>query len=266
MRIPGAFLLISLLASHAAAGERPSRIVSLDYCADQFVLKLLERERILAVSPDARKSFSFMRAAAEGVRQAPPRAEDVLLLEPDLVVRSYGGGPKLGAFLQRAGVRVVEVGAAADLDGVKRVLEAMAAALGEPERGAELIRDMERREAALPGEPGGETMLYLTPGGVTTGPGTLVHAMIEAAGFRNFQQAPGWRTLPLERLAYERPDRLAVARFGPDTGGLEGWTALRHPLARAWMRELPVTRIPGAWTACGGWFLLDAVEALAASE
>ena len=34
-------------------GARPMRIVSLDYCADQYVLKLVDRERILAVSPDA---------------------------------------------------------------------------------------------------------------------------------------------------------------------------------------------------------------------
>ena len=68
----------------AAACEPPRvepsaarRIVSLDYCADQFVLGLAERRRILAVSPDADADFSYMRASAEGLRTVRPRAEDV---------------------------------------------------------------------------------------------------------------------------------------------------------------------------------------------
>ncbi len=258
-------ILVALLPFPAAARE-PSRIVSLDYCADQFVLKLVERDRILAVSPDAVKSFSYMRKTAEGIPQVRPRVEDVLPLDPDLVVRSYGGGPGLGAFLARAGVRVAQVGPADDFDGVKRILGEMAAALGAPARGAALIRDMELREAALPGEAGRETMLYLTPSGVTTGPGTLVHEMMRMAGFRNYQEKPGWRSIPLERLAYGRPDRIAAAFFNGDTAMLESWSAMRHPVARTLLRDLPVMTLPGAWTACGSWFLLDAIEALAAAR
>ena len=250
----------------AAEGTKPSRIVSLDYCADQFVLKLADRDRILAVSPDAGKSFSFMRAAAEGLPRVRPRAEDVLPLGPDLVVRSYGGGSNIAAFLERAGVGIAQVGVAENLAGVKRVLREMAQALGEAGRGEALVSEMEEREAALRRRPGTETILYLTPSGITTGPGTLVHDMLRAAGFVNFQREPGWRPLPLERLAYERPDRVAVAVFGNDASRVEAWSAMRHPLVRARLRDLPVTSIPGAWTSCGGWFLLDAMEALAAGE
>ncbi|PZU18112.1 MAG: iron ABC transporter substrate-binding protein, partial [Citromicrobium sp.] len=32
--------------------DAPRRIVSLDYCADQYVLKFADREDILALSPD----------------------------------------------------------------------------------------------------------------------------------------------------------------------------------------------------------------------
>ncbi|MCG8441008.1 MAG: ABC transporter substrate-binding protein, partial [Caulobacterales bacterium] len=91
-------------ASAPPAPERPARVVSLDFCADQYVLKLVERQRVLALSPDATREFSYMRAEAAGVRSVRPRAEDVILLEPDLVVRSYGGGPNAAAFFERAGV------------------------------------------------------------------------------------------------------------------------------------------------------------------
>ena len=56
------------------------RIVSLDYCADQYVLGLVERSRILALSPDAGEDFSYLRAEAEGIPAIRPRAEDVLVL------------------------------------------------------------------------------------------------------------------------------------------------------------------------------------------
>jgi iron complex transport system substrate-binding protein len=103
----------------------------------------------------------------------------------------------------------------------------------------------------------------MTPAGVTSGPGTLVHEMMNAAGIDNFQTEEGWRPLPLERLAYERPDLVAAAFFGVGTNHPDGWSAARHPVARAQLAERPRVDLEGAWTACGGWFVLDAVEALA---
>ena len=82
----------------ASPSDRPMRIVSLDFCSDQYVLKLADRAQILALSPDAGREFSFMREAAAGLPTVRPVAEDVLILQPDLVIRSYGGGPKAGVF------------------------------------------------------------------------------------------------------------------------------------------------------------------------
>ena len=128
---------------------RPMRIVSLDYCADQFVLKFVDKDRILAVSPDAGKEFSYMRDAAKGVRVARPVAEDVIILKPDLVVRSYGGGPNAAAFFERAGVPVLNVGWAGDVEAVIANIERMADELGEPQQGQAVIADMRARLAAI---------------------------------------------------------------------------------------------------------------------
>ena len=239
------------------------RIVSLDYCADQYVLKLVDRERILAVSPDAVKSFSYMREAALGVPSVRPFAEDVLIARPDLIVRSYGGGPNAAAFFERAGVPVLNVGWAGDLDGVRRVTLEMAEGLGEPERGAQIVTDMEARLAAISAGERTRRALYMTPFGVTTGPGSLVHEMLVAAGLDNFQETAGWHPLPLERLAYERPDMVVAAFFDAGSGSKDAWSAMRHPVARAQVRDLPSVQLEGAWTSCGAWFLVDAIEALA---
>lgn len=244
----------------------PTRIVSLDFCSDQFVLKLLDRERILAVSPDAMQSFSYMREAAVDVPRVRPNAEDVLMLKPDLIVRAYGGGPNAQAFFERAGVPVVTVGWANDMDGIKRVTLDVGAALGEPARAQAVVDDMSARLAAIkiPISKNKREALYMTPGGVTSGEGSLIHEMLMAAGLENFQKQPGWRPLPLERLAYEQPDVIASAYFEDRVNNKDAWSAMGHPVARKQMRERPSVALQGAWTSCTGWFLLDAVEALAA--
>ena len=62
------------------------------------------------------------------------------------------------------------------------------------------------------------------------------------------------------------PDLVAAAFFESATNHVDSWSAARHPVAQAQLRELPVVPLDGAWTSCGGWFLIDAVEALAKAE
>ena len=263
--------LACLLSACAQVAERgadaPRRIVSLDYCADQYVLKFADREDILALSPDAGKRFSYMRAAAEGIPTVRPRTADVLALQPDLVVRTYGGGHDIADFMKEPGVPVVQIGFPQSIAEVRDEVLRVGTELGKPDEAEKLVADMDRRLKAL-GERSGpqREVLYMTPAGVTAGEGTLVHELFVAAGLENFQDRPGWNPLPLERLAYERPDLIAAAFFESQTNHVDNWSAARHPVARAQLRELPVVPLEGAWTSCGGWFLIDAVEALAVGK
>lgn len=268
MRTILAVLASLLLAACSQApepvGDAPRRIVSLDYCADQYVLRFAEREEILALSPHARDPYSFMRAEAEGVPLIRPRTADVLALEPTHVVRSYGGGPKVTAFMERAGIKVVQLGFPGTLAEVRDEVLRVGSELGGAEAAQGIARDMDKRLAALAEAPGdGREALYITPGGVTAGEGTLVHELMRAAGIANFQRRGGWNAIPLERLAYERPDLVAAGFFEDRASHVDSWSAARHPIVKRQLEELPVVRLEGAWTSCGGWFLVDAVEALA---
>lgn len=254
-------LLVSALAMPVRAA---GAVVSLDYCADQFVLALLPRARILAVSVDATEHFSYMREAARGVRKVRSVAEDVLILAPDLVVRAYGGGANAPHFFRRAGIAVFQLGFVQSIDDVRENTRRVATALGEAARGEALIADMDRRLAAVRRHAPGTRALYITPGGFTAGPDTLVHEMLAAAGLANFQQQSGFRELPLERLAYERPDLIVTAFFGTRASSADAWSAAHHPIVRRQMAAAPLLHLDGAWTSCGGWFLVEAVEALAA--
>ena len=236
------------------------RVVSVDYCADQYVLKFVTRDRIAAVSLDAAKDFSYMRETAAGIPQVRSSAEDILALQPDLIVRSYGGGPNAKAYFEQAGVPVVQIGWASDLASVKQVVRDMAAALGAAKEGEALVAEMDTRLAALPKARGNTKVLYMTPGGVTSGPGSLVDEMLKEVGLSNFETKAGWHALPLERLVIEQPDLIAYASFDSH---VTPWSMARHPIARKQIRELPTVKLEGAWTSCGGWFLVDAIEALA---
>ena len=253
-------------ATPPASPALPLRIASLDYCADQYLLALVPRDRIAALSVDADKPFSYLRAQVGTLPRVRPRIEDVLATRPDLVIRSYGGGQGAEAQLAAAGVPVLQLGYPGDLRGVRAELIRVAGALGAADAGDALASQMDARLAAVRGAGSRATLLYMTPGGVTAGPGTLVDEAIRAAGYANFQTAPGWASLPLERLAKEQPDRIAAASFGAWDRAPDGWSAARHPVARRAMQTRPVVAIDGAWTACGAWFLVEAVAAMAAAR
>ncbi|WP_338447317.1 ABC transporter substrate-binding protein [Pelagerythrobacter marensis] len=247
----------------APPGTEPQRIVSLDYCADQYVLRFADRDAILALSPYAGERFSYMRAEAEGLPMVRPRTADILALRPDLVIRSFGGGADVVPFLEDLGVPVVQIGFPQTIAEVREEVVRVGSALGAGAEAQRVAADMDRRLAALPAPPDRpRTALYMTPGGMTSGEGTLVHEILRTAGLANFQDRAGWNILPLERLAYERPDVVAPAFYeGVESQG-DIWSAARHPVAQAQLENRPVVPLEGAWTSCGGWFLIDAIEAL----
>lgn len=267
------FLIFSTLALIAAAcAPRPAarsednarpRVVSLDFCADQFVLKFIDRQSIAALSPDAEKSESYLREEAKGLPKVRPRAEDILLHRPDIVVRSYGGGPRATEFFERAGVKVVQIPYANDIAGARQSVIDVARDLGVAGRGETVAMEMEARLASLPDNETSPSVLYMTSKGAVAGTGTSIDDMLTRAGAENFQTASGWGGLPLERLAYERPDMIAAGFFETSDLVSDIWSPARHPLVRRRLAELPVIDIPGAWTACGGWFNVNAIEALA---
>lgn len=238
------------------------RIVSLDYCADQYVLKLAPREWIVALSPHAKDDYSYLRNEVGDIPLIPNRAEDILLTRPTLVVRSYGGGPMISGQLERAGIQTVQLGYISDLDGVKSETLRVATELGVPERGKSLVAEMDQLLSQLPASQD-LSALYITPGGVTAGQGTMVDSLITASGLTNAEDRQSWVGLPLETIARQNPDIFITSFYDTTYAAGAPWSSARHPVMRRALKDTPTVRIDGAWTACGAWFLVDAVEAIA---
>ena len=257
----------------AISSQRAQRVISLDYCADQYVLKFVDSKNIVALSPDAEEPFSYLREQARGLRKIRPVAENILALSPDVVVRSYGGGPTIEHFLKRAGISVVNIGWAVNMEGsdetaIPVITQRVAAALGERERGRQTVAEYRRRLSTvnlqrIEGSQHTALALYMSAAGATTGPGSLVHDLLITAGLGNFEDQPGWRSIPLEKLAYKSPSLVATAFFDEGTNHRNSWSASRHPVARSLRTSASHVELEGAWTACGAWFAASAVEALA---
>jgi iron complex transport system substrate-binding protein len=255
-------------SGQAAGGERPLRVVSLDYCADQYVLGLADRSQIAALSPDAAQDFSYHAVAAQGLPRVRPRTEDILALRPDLVVRAYGGGPALAGQLERLGVPVHQLGFGEQLADIRTTIRSAGAALGQAARAGERIAQMDARLAAAASAVPAEAQpraLYLTASGFTSGRGSMVHEMMQAAGLANAEGGFGWRSLPLEELVSQRPQLVVTAFFGTEAARQDVWSVSRHGVVREMVEQVPRVDLPAPLVACGGWWLADGVEAMAAA-
>lgn len=257
-----ALCLLTTLGWAPVSIANTERVISLDYCADQFALGLLPREAIAALSVDAERDFSYMRDRARGLTKVRSSAENVLALEPTLIIRSYGGGPNAKHFYERLGIPVVQIGYANTIQQVRTEMLRLAEALGEKDRGTAMADQMTERLNALTQQKTAKSVMYITQGGVTSGRNTLVDEMIRAARLNNFEQQSGWREIPLEELTLEQPEVIATAFYQTGSQHEKFWSAARHPIIRNELQRIQKIELDGATTACGGWFLLDAVERL----
>lgn len=255
---PAAAVLVLSLALPSMAMAAPARVASLDQCADQYVMALAPRTAIVGVSPRADDPDSHLRAQAAGLPRLRPTLESMLAARPDVVVRYWGGEPRLVARLKERGVRVVEIEDATDFDGVRANVRRIAGALGQAAAGEQLVADMDRRLAAVSGRDKGEA-LYLTAGGFTAGPGSLIDAILRAAGFRSAAD-PGFAPVSVEQIVLTPPARFVLGFFEQVRADWRG--AGRHPLVRRATRQRPSTRVPGAVLGCPAWFAAEAVTRL----
>ena len=261
MRI-AALLLASALLTGPAAGQAPARVVSLDYCADQYLMALADPGQIAAVSVQAGDAHSALRDQAAGLPRVRDAAEDVLALQPDLIMRSYGGGARARAYYARLGLSVHDLGYANDFYDVRAMIQRAAHALGHPERGEALIAAMDADLAAARNGPR-LSALYMTPSGVTAGSGTLIDELLQAANLDNVAArggASGWRSIPLEGLIEQEPDLVITAFFDGASAPRDSWAMARHPVFQDMLDRADRIELDGAQISCSAWTLAAAAR------
>jgi iron complex transport system substrate-binding protein len=261
------FICALVLAIALPARAEPRRIVSLDYCADQFVLALADRDQIAGVSRNAERDDSYFRARAGGLPKVRPTLEEVLALHPDLIVRNWGGPSDAAAVYGRFGVPVLHVGDVSTFAAARADLLRAAQAIGHPERGAALAHDLDLRLARLRAYAPRVALpvMYLSVGGAVAGRDTMMNAMIEAAGGRNVRTDASWTVLPLERLVQTPPALIATAFFDTGRTRMDAWSPARHPAMQAMLAHTRTVALPPAAVSCEAWTAIDGAETIAAA-
>jgi iron complex transport system substrate-binding protein len=263
-----AVVLSALGAAPAIAQPAPQRIVSLNLCADQLVLALADRSRIVALSPFATDpAMSHLAAQADGLPNVTGGAEAVLGLAPDLVLVGGIDRATTARLIAARGTRIVTMTVAASLDEAVAQVREVAAARRFPERGAALvtlIEDARARLAEARRQP--VVALAVERRGYAAGPASLTGALLTEAGFL---PPAGGPTGHGGFLGLEQIVRLAPSVLITDTpAGLDdqGAAFLRH---RALIDLYPPARrvqLPQALTLCAGPSLIAALEQLEAAR
>ena len=264
----GFVLLAALLFGGAPAWAKPERIVSMNLCADQLVMMLADRDRIASVSYlAANPTASALAAEADGITLNHGLAEEILPMEPDLVLAGTFTTRPTVFLLRRFGYPIVELPVASSLGDIRSSIRVVAEAVGEPARGEALIADFDRTLQAVPAtdsKPPPLAVLYWA-NGFTSGENTLANAAVEAAGFRTLGRALGLNgtaQLPLETLLNANPDVLIVGRKRDDPALAN--EVFRHPALDRAFAGRPMISVPDHLWICGTPFVAEAVARLAA--
>lgn len=270
-------VLASLLSAAPAAAERLSlpardppahlqRVVSLNLCADELVLRLADRDQIAAVTYLARDPRgSTVAAEASSIPWTRGLSEEIVALKPDLVIAGAFTTRTTVGMLRRVGFPVLELGVPTDFDGVRAQIRNVASALGHPDRGDAMVADFDARlSAAMPSSPTHLRTLVMRPNAFTVAPGSLGNAILQAAGLVNVDAEIGQDRLgqvPLEAAALADADLIVLDAAQPGSPSLAD-ALLRHPVLAALARQGRTVSIPNRLWTCPGPQIADVVARL----
>jgi iron complex transport system substrate-binding protein len=253
---------VTLAAPQQAPQQSPQRVVSTFLCTDEYVFRLLPRERIAALSflsADDNPVVSTIHDQVKGIPLIRGSAEEVLSLHPDLVVMYRGTNPKLKAHLIEAHIPFLEVDWANSIADIRKVARTLGEALGERGRAEALITEMDRKIAAahkfaprvpvraLIYEPNG----YANSGGVTEDVLRVAGLQDVSGGMTQTRQG----TIPVEEVIAQ-PPALLILNGEHEKAPSRGDLVLKHPALRALPANTVIAHTsltpllcPGPWSA-----------------
>ncbi|WP_333834766.1 ABC transporter substrate-binding protein [Rubrimonas sp.] len=262
-------LALVLALACGAAAAAPGRVVSMNLCTDQLAMLLAAPGQLVSVTRLARdRSTSMMATEAAAIQVNHGLAEEVFLMQPDLVVAGTFTTRATVGMLRRLGFEVVEFAPETSFDDVRANIRKMGAVLGREPQAEAMVATLDARLAAasLPTTgPQPRAALHYA-NSYTSGAGTLADAVVTAAGLANVaaeRGVAGTARLPLEALVMADPDLIVSGRsYDPPALAQE---VMAHPALRAVKGDAGEAVVSDARWICGTPFTVDAVAALAAA-
>jgi iron complex transport system substrate-binding protein len=256
-----------VLSAASPVYAAPTRIVSLNMCTDELVLRLADPSNVASVtwlSRDPRVSNVANMAPSVALNHG--LAEEIIPLDPDLVIAGTFTTRTAVAMLKQTRIRLVELGVPKSIADVEQQITDMARLLEVPAQGQRVVDDMNRRMAALGAgnftrRP---TALVFNPNGFTVSAGTLVDDIMTRAGLDNLaahMDLGNYMQVALEVLVRSAPDVLIISasRDGPPSQATD---ILRHPVLSQLGSHTRLVVLPSRLWSCGGPEAVEAVSRL----
>ncbi|MDF3414540.1 ABC transporter substrate-binding protein [Sulfitobacter sp. M57] len=247
--------------------DTPIRAVSMNLCTDQLAMLVAGEGQLLSVShlaSDPRSSAMVEQAAHFHSNRG--LAEEIYLLQPDLVIAGSFSTRATVDMLKRLGIPVVVFDPAYSLEDVRARLTQMGVVLDQQDRAARLIKDYDASLTAYRAEVTSRprAALYYA-NGYTSGDKTLAGQILNIAGLDNIAAEQGFSAggiIPLEVLAMAQPDTVITSR--PYRGASRSEEVKGHPVIEALRRSRPeASMTDGDWV-CGTPFVLRAIDDMVA--
>lgn len=236
--------------------EAAPTFVSLNPCLDAILVEVAEADQILALSHYSRDPASSSMPIEQARQYAftGGTAEEVIALNPDIVLASTFIAPTTKASFERLDIRVETFGSPGTLAASQSQIRKLAELTGRTEQGEALVRAID----AAPHRPQGETLsaVMWQPGQIVPGEATLIAEHLSWAGFSSHSADMGLGQadfVSLERLLADPPDILLIAGDRPGQ---------RHPLLSE-LRNTKVAAFDPRLLFCGGPSIPRARERLA---
>lgn len=229
--------------------------VSLNPCLDAILVEVAEEEQVLALSHYSRDpaASSMDVALAQQFGVTGGTAEEVIALQPDIVLASNFIAPATKNALERAGLRVATFGSVSASEASYDQIMQLSTLIAQEELGDALVGNI-HRGAQRPEGAAGSALLW-QPGQIVAGDASLVAEHLAWAGFTNHAAAKGLGQadyVSLETLLADPPDLLLIAGDAP---GQE------HPALDA-LAETHIARFDPKLFYCAGPSILRARERL----
>lgn len=243
---------LSLAAGCAPAGPPQPRsdaaptLVSLNPCLDAILVEIARPDQVLALSHYSRDpaSSSIPQAVAARYGVIGGTAEEVIALQPDVVLASTFLPQPTRTALERAGLKVETFGSPTTVAESAAQVRAVAGFADAEAKGAALARRITMPPQAVPRAP--IDALLWQEGEIVAGETTLIAELMREEGFASHAAARGLRQadhVSLESLLADPPALVLVAGDAPGQ---------RHPLLARGLQATTVVTLDPSLLYCGG--------------
>ena len=152
MNTTGSYSVTDLTGTKVTFPSKPKRILTFAMYTDQIVLGLVTSDHLVGINTlldDPVLSNIIPIAKKISKKIGNPGAEEVLSMKPDVVIVSDWTQAEKIQSMRDLGLKVVSVKSPETIQDAKEAVSQVAAAIGEPEKGKQLIGMMDKKLAEI---------------------------------------------------------------------------------------------------------------------